>query len=81
MWILVAFSVQSPSGSCPGGGQQSLMAGHLAGWQGRRDVEVPAGLDVRLVALSQTEIASELRLISARLATEVQWNRRLADEI
>lgn len=33
MWILVAFSVQSPSGSCPGGGQQSLMAGHLAGWQ------------------------------------------------
>ena len=48
---------------------------------GRRVVEVPAGLDVRLVALSQTEIANELRLSSARLETELHWNRRLADVI
>ena len=50
--------------------------GRLAG-NGRRGVEVPAGLDVRLVALSQTEIANEL----TSLETAVQWNRRLADEI
>ena len=47
----------------------------------RRGVEVPAGLDARLVGLSQTEIANELRLSSATLETEVHWNRRLADKI
>ena len=50
--------------------------GGLAG-NARRVVEVPAGLDVRLVGLSQTKLASEL----TRLETAVHWNRRLADEI
>ena len=50
--------------------------GRLAG-NARRFVEVLVGLDVRLVGLSQTELASEL----TRLETAVHWNRRLADEI
>ena len=44
---------------------------------GRRVVDVPAGLDVRLVALSQKEIANQV----TSLETAVHWDRRLAGEI